>query len=195
MFKKACLHGSTVFSFVSLLCFASAGGQAQTPVFPDPNWAQKAVGSLSEKPLAPSAPVIRAQATVSKPSVTHVKVPVKKSISTASKGRSYILNATAYNSFVGQTDATPNTTATGTRTRFGVVALSREMLKSVPYGSRVMIEDLTPGSRYNRMLSNTVFLVEDTMSPKKRGYVDVWMSSRSQAFAWGHRQVKLTVLR
>ncbi|WP_084571300.1 3D domain-containing protein [Deinococcus misasensis] len=111
-------------------------------------------------------------------------------------GNSFVLKATAYNSFVGQTDATPNITATGSRTRFGVVALSRDMLRKIPYGSKVKIELLGAGaSYYNRMLSQTVFFVEDTMHPRKYGQVDIWMRTMSEARAWGVRQVKLTILK
>lgn len=109
---------------------------------------------------------------------------------------SYILKATAYNSFAGQTDSTPHITATGARTRFGIVALSRDMLRKIPYGSKVKIELLGSGaSYYNRLLSQTVFVVEDTMHPRKYGQVDIWMRSMSEARSWGVRQVRLTVLR
>jgi 3D (Asp-Asp-Asp) domain-containing protein len=124
--------------------------------------------------------------------VRTVKAPLQRKVYRA--GRSYLISSTAYNSLAGQTDSTPFITATGARTRFGVVALSRDMLRSIPYKSRVMIEDLTPGSRYNTMLANTVFVVEDTMNARIRGRVDVWMQSRSQAFAWGHRRVRITIV-
>ncbi len=125
--------------------------------------------------------------------VSVAQAPIQKTISYRA-GRSYVISSTAYNSLSGQTDNTPFITATGARTRFGIVALSRDMLRSIPYKSRVMIEDLTPGSRYNNMLANTVFVVEDTMNARIRGRVDMWMSSRSQAFAWGHRRVRITVI-
>ncbi|MBC7646067.1 MAG: 3D domain-containing protein [Pseudopedobacter sp.] len=111
----------------------------------------------------------------------------------ASTARSYTVRSTAYNSMPGQTDSSPFVTATGTRTRFGVVALSRDLLRFIPYGSRIKIQDLS-GSSYNRMLANTVFVVEDTMNARMRGKVDVWMSTRSQAMNWGSRSIRITVL-
>ena len=79
----------------------------------------------------------------------------------ARTGRSVIARATAYSSHAAQTDSTPNITATGTRTRPGVIALSRDLLRAFPYGTRVIIEDLS--GKYNGMLKNRVFIVEDTM--------------------------------
>ncbi len=113
---------------------------------------------------------------------------------------SFTLKASGYNSHVSQTDNSPHITATGARTRFGVVALSRDMLRSIPYGSRVRIEDM--GSwhngrgygRYNGMLNRTVFVVEDTMHPRMSGRVDVWFYGQRQAMSWGVRRVRLTVL-
>lgn len=108
-------------------------------------------------------------------------------------GRTAIVRSTAYNSLVGQTDSTPFITATGTRTRFGVIALSRDLLRSFPYGTRVRIEDLS--GQYNAMLRNQVFIVEDTMHPRKTNQIDIWMSTRSQALQWGARSVRITAVR
>ncbi len=162
------------------------------PVVP----AKAAVATIS-KPVPAKKPV-----TVTKP----VAKPVIKVAKPAPKptvrvGPSYFLKSTAYNSHSSQTDSTPHITATGARTRFGVIALSRDMLRRIPYGSLVKIEDMGSwGSgrgrgTYNRMLSGVQFQVEDTMHPRKVGTVDVWFYSRSQALRWGARQVKLTVVR
>ena len=110
----------------------------------------------------------------------------------ASSARSYVVRSTAYNSTLGQTDSSPHITATGTRTRFGVVALSRDLLNFVPYGSRIRIQDLS-GTSYNRMLAGTIFIVEDTMNARMRRKVDVWMGTRSQALNWGSRSIRITV--
>jgi len=111
----------------------------------------------------------------------------------ASSARSYVVRSTAYNSTPGQTDGSPHITATGTRTRFGVVALSRDLLGFIPYGSRIRIQDLS-GTSYNRMLANTVFIVEDTMNARMYRKVDVWMGTRSQALNWGSRSIRITVV-
>ncbi len=109
------------------------------------------------------------------------------------RGRSAIVRATAYNSLAGQTDSTPFITATGTRTRPGVVALSRDMLRSFPYGTRITIEDLS--GRYNNLLNGRTFIVEDTMAARKTGSLDIWMSTHSQAINFGARQVRITAIR
>lgn len=159
------------------------------------------------KPVVAAKPVAPKPVTLSKPVVTKPVVAAKpvapKPVAVAPQrsGPSYLLKSTAYNSLSSQTDRTPFITATGARTRFGVIALSRDMLRSVPYGSLVRIEDLGTWASgrgrgtYNRMLSGVLFQVEDTMHPRKVRTVDVWFYSRSQALQWGARQVKLTIIR
>jgi 3D (Asp-Asp-Asp) domain-containing protein len=152
------------------------------------------------KPLAKPAlkpapkPVVKQKTILAK---------VKPRVSTLSRraGPSYFLKSTGYNSSVSQTDSSPRVTATGTRTRFGVIALSRDMLRTIPYGSQVTLEDMGAlGSgagrgRFNSMLRGVVFIVEDTMNKRISRTVDVWFHSRSTAMRWGKRQVKLTILR
>jgi 3D (Asp-Asp-Asp) domain-containing protein len=183
-----------------------------------PTAASAKPAAVAAKPAAakPAAPTT-AKATPVKPSTSSAKPAAKPT--TAAKPApkpaaakpapvvssrplaSFMLRSTAYNSHASQTDRTPFITATGARTRFGVIALSRDMLRVIPYGSLVRIEDLGAwGSgrgrgTYNRMLSGVLFQVEDTMHPRKVRTVDVWFYSRSQAIQWGARQVKLTVIR
>jgi len=112
-----------------------------------------------------------------------------------------VLKATAYTSSVRETDTTPFVTATGARTRFGIIAVSRDLLGSdLPYGSKVKIEDLGDWrtgrgkGRFDKMLKDVVFVVEDTMHKRKRQQIDVWMPDRSLALKWGVRRVRVTVL-
>ena len=109
------------------------------------------------------------------------------------RGKVAIVRATAYNSIPNQTDSTPFITATGTRTRPGVVALSRDLLRQFPYGSRIMIEDLS--GRYSAQLKGRVFIVEDTMAARKTNSLDIWMTTRSEAMRFGARQVRITAVR
>ena len=109
------------------------------------------------------------------------------------------LKATAYTSSVRETDSTPFITATGARTRIGIIAVSPDMLRTLPYGSRVTLEDLgTPSGlgrgRFNYLFRNRVFIVEDTMHPRKRERIDVWLPERSTAIRFGVRNVRVTVL-
>ncbi|MBI5811643.1 MAG: 3D domain-containing protein [Meiothermus silvanus] len=112
--------------------------------------------------------------------------------------RTYILTATAYTSSVRETDPTPHITATGARTRIGIVAVSRDLLRTLPYGSKVRLDDLgtVRGGRgqFNYLFRDTVFVVEDTMNPRKRNHIDVWLPDRSTAFRFGVRNVRVTVL-
>lgn len=158
--------------------------------------------AVALKPPAPKPPA-KAAAPKPKPATAGAAKPSRSPAPAERSERtlaSFTLRATAYNSLRGQTDSTPFFTSTGARTRFGIVALSRDMLRRIPYGSRVRLEDLGSYSSgrgrglYSRMLAQTVFVVEDTMHPRKVGQVDVWFPARSQAVRWGVRRVRLTVL-
>ncbi len=102
---------------------------------------------------------------------------------------SRVVKATAYSSDVGQTDSSPFITATGSRVRPGVIALSRDLLRTFPYGSRVTLQDSAG------ILTGRVFIVEDTMNVRMANTVDIWMGSRAQAYQWGSRTVRITALR
>jgi len=184
-----------------------------TPALPAANIAEQAVKeALTEptikaavKPAAKPAqakptPAPAAKTAAKKPATTAATARAKgvqnanaaaKKVITA-RGRSMVVRATAYNSLPNQTDRTPHITATGTRTRFGVVALSRDLLRKYPYGTRIVIEDLT--GRYSHLLKGRVFIVEDTMHPRKYNQLDIWMSSRSDALNWGARSVRITAV-
>lgn len=115
----------------------------------------------------------------------------------------YTLRATAYNSLSSQTDSTPNITATGARTKFGIIAVSRDVLShDIPYGSLVRIRDL--GNYYNGRGAGTyqplldqqgLFIVEDTMHQRKRQQVDLWFPELGMARLWGIRRVEVEVIR
>lgn len=87
---------------------------------------------------------------------------------------------TAYSSEARQTDSTPFITASGTRTRQGVIAISRDLLARYPYGTKARLLSHGCGSSAPPLL-----VVEDTMHPRKRQQVDIWMPSREQALQWG----------
>ena len=113
---------------------------------------------------------------------------------------SLTVRSTAYNSVSNQTDSSPFHTSTGVRTRYGIIALSRDLLRRIPYGSRVRLEDIGAWSsgrgygKYNAILKNTVFVVEDTMHPRKNGTVDVWLPARQQAMQWGVRRLNMRIV-
>jgi len=113
------------------------------------------------------------------------------------------LRATGYNSLVNQTDSTPFITATGARTRFGIVAVSRDLLgNDLPYGSLVRLRDL--GSYYtgkgagafqHLLDEQGLFVVEDTMHARKTQQLDVWFPEYSTAINWGVRRVEVELVR
>jgi 3D (Asp-Asp-Asp) domain-containing protein len=115
----------------------------------------------------------------------------------------YTLRATAYNSLTSQTDSTPHITATGARTRFGIIAVSRDMLvQDIPYGSLVRIRDLGnyftgrgAGAYQSVLDGHGLFVVEDTMHQRKTRQVDVWFPEFNSAISWGIRRVEVEVIR
>jgi 3D (Asp-Asp-Asp) domain-containing protein len=97
------------------------------------------------------------------------------------------LLATGYSSRVEETDDTPFITASNTRTRPGVVALSRDILKRYngqapfTFGDAIHISGIGD------------FLVEDSMNPRWRKRLDIWFPSREAAANFGIRRVTVTL--
>lgn len=141
--------------------------------------------------VAPSARVLaEARAVAPRPPMGPVANPVWR------------LRATGYNSYVSQTDASPDITATGTRTRFGVIAVSRDLLGAqLPYGSLVRLRDLgnyrngRGAGRFQSVLDGQLFIVEDTMNARKRQQIDVWFPDMANALSWGVRAVEVELVR
>lgn len=94
---------------------------------------------------------------------------------------------TSYNSLSGQTDSTPNLTATGTRTRYGIVAASRDLVRTYGYGARVKIVrwNKVRGCNPNIVPKGMVFVVEDTMNRRFTRKIDIWLPRRSQSINFG----------
>lgn len=115
----------------------------------------------------------------------------------------YVVRATGYNSLQNQTNSQPFITATGASTRFGIVAVSRDLLGGrLPYGSLVRIRDLGNyhngngvGAFQTMLDAQQVFIVEDTMHPRKSDQIDVWFAAYDDAVRWGVRQVEVEVVR
>lgn len=83
----------------------------------------------------------------------------------------YSIPITAYSSEVGQTDATPFTTASGTTVRRGVIAAN-----FLPIGTRVRLPEL---------YGDEVFIVEDRMNARYNKRVDIWMEETADAKNFG----------
>jgi 3D (Asp-Asp-Asp) domain-containing protein len=129
-------------------------------------------------------------------------VPLPRTVAGPTASPSFTLRATAYNSLVEQTNDQPFITATGARTRWGIIAVSRDMLGvDLPYGSLVRLTDLGTfahgrgAGAYQSLLDNHLFVVEDTMHPRKTQQIDVWFEEYADAVRWGVRRLQVDVVR
>jgi 3D (Asp-Asp-Asp) domain-containing protein len=95
---------------------------------------------------------------------------------------------TGYSSTPDQTDDTPWLTAWSTQTRPGVIALSRDLLRTFTegapfdFGDRILVAGVG------------VFLVEDTMADRWTNRADIWFRTRTQAQQWGRRETLLALV-
>ena len=98
------------------------------------------------------------------------------------------VTVTGYSSSVGQTDDSPYVTASNTRVRTGIVALSRDLLREFTPGAPFAFGDLV------EIEGAGVFQVEDTMAQRHRKRADIWFSSTMAATRWGKRSMVLASL-
>ncbi|WP_245896141.1 3D domain-containing protein [Deinococcus irradiatisoli] len=168
---------------------AQAAPKAPAAAKPAPKPAAPVAKTPAAKPVV--RPVVKAPAPRPRAPVVQTSRTAAAVITTGRQntGLSRVVKATAYSSDVAQTDSSPFITATGTRVRPGVIALSRDLLRLFPYGSRVTIQDSAG------LLTGRVFIVEDTMNVRLANTIDIWMGSRAQAYQWGSRTVRITALR
>lgn len=92
---------------------------------------------------------------------------------------------TAYNSEVGQCDATPCITANG----FNVCENGIEdtvATNYLPFGTKIRIPEL---------FGDRVFVVRDRMNARYSKKIDVWMLSKSEAKTFGHKYAKVEILK
>lgn len=89
--------------------------------------------------------------------------------------------ATGYSSSMWETDETPFVTAANTPTRFGIVALSRDLLRRYTPDAPFDFGDVVHISGLGD------FVVEDSMNGRWRRRVDVWFPSRTAAVSFGRR--------
>lgn len=88
---------------------------------------------------------------------------------------------TGYSSTQDQTDESPWITANATRTRPGVIALSRDLLRTYTpgapfdFGERILVAGVG------------IFQVEDTMHDRWKKRADIWFPSRAKARRWGRK--------
>jgi 3D (Asp-Asp-Asp) domain-containing protein len=87
---------------------------------------------------------------------------------------------TSYNSVPWQTDSTPFITASGTRTRDGVLATNY-----LPIGTQVRFPDL---------YGNKIFIVEDRMNARYFKRADIWAEDIQFSRNFGARYLRMEVL-
>ncbi|MFH1277717.1 MAG: hypothetical protein ABIK65_05000 [Candidatus Eisenbacteria bacterium] len=95
---------------------------------------------------------------------------------------------TGYSSTPEQTDSTPFLTASMTQVRPGVIALSRDLIRTYNpkapfrYGDRVRVEGIGE------------FIVEDTMHERYQRRADIWFESVEEAVRWGRKMLRISLL-
>jgi 3D (Asp-Asp-Asp) domain-containing protein len=99
--------------------------------------------------------------------------------------RSLLLDA-GYSSSVWETDDTPFLTAANTRTRPGVVAMSRDLIRRYSPNALFSFGDTI------RISGLGDFVVEDSMHPRWQNRVDIWFPSPDAARNFGKRHVVVT---
>jgi 3D (Asp-Asp-Asp) domain-containing protein len=153
---------------------------------------------------APAEPVVALALTVSVEVLPEARVlePEARVAEGPVANPVFSVRGTAYNSMVSQTNDQPFITATGQRTGWGIVAVSRDLLGGdLPYGTLVRLRDLgnyhngRGAGAYQDLLDETVFVVEDTMHPRKRNQIDLWFADYGSALAWGVRHLEVEVVR
>ena len=95
------------------------------------------------------------------------------------------LNITAYTASVEETDDTPFTTASNQRVRVGICALSRDIEKDfgLKFGDEIVIEGLGK------------FEFQDRMNKRLKKHVDIFMSSKFEAFQFGRKKLNVSWLK
>ena len=97
---------------------------------------------------------------------------------------SWCLTVTGYSSEPRQTDSTPFITASNTRVRPGVIALSRDLL--IRY---------TPGAPFaygdSVLVAGQTYVVEDTMNRRWTNRADIWFPSTTEARRFGKQELEL----
>jgi len=140
--------------------------------------------------LSNAAPTLQVETTEVVTTVeARVETPVLRvteHIEAATRSDSRRMIITSYNSEIAQTDSTPFITSTGERTRYGIIALSQELLDTYPYGSKAVIlstENTRGCGAWD--VSETVFEVQDTMHPRKTNQIDIWLPKKEDSLTWG----------
>jgi 3D (Asp-Asp-Asp) domain-containing protein len=123
--------------------------------------------------------IITIQPTVDQKPALEVKkeLPTKKIV--AVNGTKVMAEISGYTSSVDETDSTPFITASGQRTRYGIIACPSRF----KFGQEVIINGKT-------------YECQDRMNARYRdkNNFDIWFETKAEAFAWGRRTVEVTIV-
>lgn len=102
-------------------------------------------------------------------------------INSMKKGKQLVV--TAYTADISETDASPFITASNTRVREGIVAVSQDLFaKGWVFGKKVYIVD------------EGVFTIEDLLHKRKRNQLDIFMNNKRKALHFGRKKLKVFLL-
>ncbi len=87
---------------------------------------------------------------------------------------------TAYSSSPEETDDDPFITASGKEVREGIIASN-----FLSFGTKVKIPEI---------FGDKIFIVEDRLHPRKKGFIDIWMPTKELAQQFGIVKTKIQVL-
>lgn len=124
-------------------------------------------GKLVEKNLV-------SEKVVTSPSNKIIKKGIKEEVTVASRessSRQMSVVATAY--------ATGTITSTGTRPKWGTIAVDP---KVIPYGTKIYIPEF-----------NMTFTAEDCGGAIKGNKIDIFMGSKKEAYNWGRRTIDIYI--
>jgi len=94
-----------------------------------------------------------------------------------------LVKVTAYSPRSAETDSTPFITASNTKVRPGIIAVSRDLFaKGWTFGRKVYIKSLG------------VFTIEDLMAKRKKNQVDVFIPETTKALSFGRRNLEVHLL-
>lgn len=93
------------------------------------------------------------------------------------------LTVTAYSPRASETDSSPLITASNSRVREGICAVSRDLYeKGWVFGRKVYVEDMG------------VFVIEDLMGKRKKEHLDIFMNSTRDAVDFGKKKLEVYLL-
>jgi len=94
-----------------------------------------------------------------------------------------VLTITAYNAEAAQTDSTPFITASNSRVRPGIVAVSQDLFRNGwVFGRKVYI------------VGYGVYTIEDLLARRKRNQLDIFMNSKQKALEFGRKRLRVFLL-